>query len=210
MSKPRIMVVEDEYVVAVDLQKALEDLGYEVSAVESSGKAAIDKAGRIDPDLILMDIYLKGKMNGIEAAERIRTNFKTPIVYLTAYANKEILDEAKVAEPFGYLVKPFNRSSLKSTIEMALNKAKVDRQKEEYILELRGAISKSSPLDSPLTICSSCKKIRIEENIWNQIEEYIRDHMEIEFTHSICPECIRELYPDFYEDIERENQEPTE
>ena len=205
MPRPRIMVVEDEYVVAVDLKKALEDLGYEVSAVESSGKAAVDKAGRIDPDLILMDIYLKGKMNGIEAAEKIRTKYKTPIVYLTAYANKEILDGAKVAEPLGYLVKPFNRNSLKSTIEIALNKAKVDRQKEEYILELQHAIAKSKPNDSPLTICSSCKKIRLDENIWNQIEEYIREHMEIQFTHSICPECIRELYPDFYKDIEKES-----
>lgn len=200
MKKPRIMVVEDEYVVAVDIQKALESLEYEVTAVVATGKGAIEKVEEIKPDLVLMDIVLKGEINGIETAGQIKSRFDIPVIYLTAFTSEEIVESAKTTEPFGYLVKPFNISNLRSAIEMALHKAKTERKREEFILELQDRLSKTKTLENTLTICSSCKKIRIRKDQWDHIEKYIREHSDIEFTHGICKECMKKLYPDFIED----------
>jgi two-component system, response regulator PdtaR len=199
MAKPRIIIVEDEYVVAVDIQKALESLEYEVPAIVATGKGAIDKVEEIKPDLVLMDIVLKGQMNGIETAEQIKSRFDIPVIYLTAYTSEEIVEKAKVTEPFGYLVKPFNISNLRSTIEMALHKAKTEHQREEFILELQDKLAKAKTLEDTLTICSSCKKIRISKDQWDYIEKYFKEHSDIEFTHGICRECMKRLYPDYSE-----------
>ena len=107
MAKIQILVVEDESIVARDIQKTLQNLGYDVPCVVSSGEAAIQKAEENRPDLVLMDIVLKGKMDGIEAAEQICSRFNIPIVYLTAYTDDKMLARAKITEPFGYIVKPF-------------------------------------------------------------------------------------------------------
>jgi len=131
MKKIQILVVEDESIVARDIQNTLQSLGYDVPTVISSGKAAIQKAQENRPDLILMDIVLKGKIDGIEAAEQIRSRFNIPVVYLTAYTDDKTLKRAKATEPFGYVVKPFEDRELKTTIEMALYKAKIENELEE-------------------------------------------------------------------------------
>ena len=99
----KILVVEDEGIVAMHLKNRLKSLGYAVSAVVFSGEEAIKKAAETHPDLVLMDIRLKGEMDGIEAAEQIRVRFNIPVVYLTAYTDDETLQRAKVTEPFGLL-----------------------------------------------------------------------------------------------------------
>jgi CheY-like chemotaxis protein len=101
MAKAQIMVVEDEGIVAEDIKRSLQNMGYEVPAIVSSGEEAVKKAGEIEPDLVLMDIVLTGKMNGIRAAGRIRSAFNIPVIYLTAHSNEEILEQAKTTEPFG-------------------------------------------------------------------------------------------------------------
>jgi len=131
MAKIQILVVEDESIVARDIQKTLQNLGYDVPCVVSSGKAAIRKAEENKPDLVLMDIVLKGKMDGIEAAEQICSRFNVPIVYLTAYTDDKMLARAKITEPFGYIVKPFEDRELKTVVEMALYKAKMDNELKE-------------------------------------------------------------------------------
>jgi len=120
MPKASILVVEDEGIVAEDIQMSLEDFGYEVPCVVSSGEEAVLKAGEFRPDLILMDVVLQGEMDGIETARRIQAGMGIPVVYLTAYADDEMLKRAKITEPFGYLVKPFRDQDLHSTIEIAL------------------------------------------------------------------------------------------
>jgi CheY-like chemotaxis protein/predicted regulator of Ras-like GTPase activity (Roadblock/LC7/MglB family) len=122
MAEPQIMVVEDEGIVAKGIKDTLIRLGYSVSAIVSSGEAAIEKAAETHTDLVLMDIVLKGDIDGIEAAQQIRDRFDVPVVYLTAYADKKILQRAKITEPYGYLVKPFNERDLNAAIEMALYK----------------------------------------------------------------------------------------
>jgi signal transduction histidine kinase len=120
--KERILVVEDERIIACDIKDYLERSGYIVPAIAAYGKQAIEKAEALQPDLVLMDIMLKGDMNGIEAAEQIFTRFQIPIVYLTAYSDENTLNKAKITQPFGYVLKPFEETQLITTIEIALNR----------------------------------------------------------------------------------------
>ena len=119
--KPRIMVVEDENIIALDIGDKLEDLGYDVVAIVASGSLAIEKARKLNPDLILMDILLKGDMDGIEVTRSIDDLF-IPVVYLTSYSDKKTLQRARETSPYGYIIKPYNEDGLKTTIEMALHK----------------------------------------------------------------------------------------
>ncbi|MEW5801245.1 MAG: response regulator [bacterium] len=117
MDKARILIVEDEIIIAKSLQVKLEDKGYSVCAVVSSGERAVQKAEEEMPDLVLMDIVLAGDMDGIEAARQIRSRFDIPVIYLTAYADNNVLNRAKVTEPFGYILKPFEDRELYANIE---------------------------------------------------------------------------------------------
>ncbi len=139
----RILVVEDETIVALDLQNSLKVLGYEVVGTASSGPEAIAKAENTRPDLVLMDIILKGDMDGVETAEAIRSRINVPVIFLTACADEKTLQRAKVTEPFGYLIKPFEERELHGHIEIALYKHRMERQlresEERYFLATQGA-----------------------------------------------------------------------
>ena len=104
MTNAQILIVEDEGIIAKDIQNTLEGLGYAVLAVASSGKEAIKKAAEALPDLVLMDIVLEGYMDGVEAAERIRDRLDIPVVYLTAYSDNKTLQRAKITVPYGYIL----------------------------------------------------------------------------------------------------------
>jgi two-component system cell cycle sensor histidine kinase/response regulator CckA len=127
----KILIVEDEGIVAKDLENTLRTMGYEVVGPVSSGEEAIQRAGEAGPDLVLMDIVLKGAMDGAEAADQIRRRWDIPVIYLTAYADERTLERAKISEPYGYLLKPFQERELKSTIEVALYRHGVGRELQE-------------------------------------------------------------------------------
>lgn len=131
-SPPKILVVEDEAIVARDIERQLRKAGYEVPAVVASAEAAIEQVSLTSPDLVLMDIRLQGPSDGIEAAREIREQFKLPVIFLTAHADDETLARAKMTQPFGYIIKPIGHSNLTSSIEMALYKHRVERQLEEH------------------------------------------------------------------------------
>ena len=120
MAEGRILIVEDEHIVAMGIKRMLKSLGYTVTGVASSGKDAISKAESTFPDLILMDIMLKGELDGVEAAKEIKERFDVPIVYLTAYSDSNILERVKKTGPSGYIVKPFDEKDLYSNIEIAM------------------------------------------------------------------------------------------
>jgi two-component system, LytTR family, response regulator LytT len=122
MGKVKVVVVEDESIVAKDIQNSLKNMGYGVPAVVSSGEKAIEAVHKFRPDLVLMDIMLKGEMSGIEAAKIIKDRFDIPVIFLTAYADEDTLDKAKPSVPYGYVIKPFKEKELETTIEMAINK----------------------------------------------------------------------------------------
>lgn len=232
-AKTRILIVEDERLTAKHLTITLEKLGYEVTGVASTGGEAVEMAKQTGPDLVLMDVMLNGEMDGIEAAGRIQSWSRIPVVYLTAYSEASLVDRARLTEPFGYLLKPIREQELRVTLEMALYKYRVDRQaseelerqirertaeltaaneelrkevaerkraekeKDELLAQLRQALAEVKTLTGFLPICTSCKKIRDDKGYWQRIESYIRDHSDADFTHSICPECAKRLYPEF-------------
>lgn len=122
VKKARILVVEDEGLVAAQLKETLEGLGYEVPAVAATGPAALERLAEIEPDLVLMDVQLTGPLNGIETAARMRARLDVPVVYLTAFSDAETLREATQTDPLGYILKPFDDRSLHATIQMALHR----------------------------------------------------------------------------------------
>src|SRR5208283_1742734 len=121
MKKPRILVVEDDRIIARSLRLILERLGYEVTALASTGQAAIHEAEVTKPDLILMDIVLDGEMDGIEAARVIRSHLSIPIIYLTAHADHATRERADATQPFGYLLKPIMKDDLRRIVEQAVS-----------------------------------------------------------------------------------------
>ena len=123
-----ILVTEDESIVRKDIERCLGNLGYNVIASADNGEDAISLATKHKPDLALMDIMIKGDMNGIAAAEEIKRNMDIPVVFLTAYADESTLNEAKMAEPHGYILKPFKDVDIQTAIEMALHKHGKERE----------------------------------------------------------------------------------
>ncbi len=128
MSAPRVMIVDDDAVVAFHLQKILTASGYKVVTLLASGEEAVAEASRLKPDVILMDIQLRDEMNGIEAAANIREQEGIPIVFLSAYSDEAMIRKVCKSEPYGYLVKPVNERELMANLEMALYKGSLDRQ----------------------------------------------------------------------------------
>jgi two-component system, cell cycle sensor histidine kinase and response regulator CckA len=131
-----VLIVEDERIVANDLQARLEVLGYPVIAIASTGDQALKSIETHRPDLVLMDIRLKGAMDGIQTAETIHSRFGIPVVYLSAYADVNTVERAKRTEPFGYLVKPFQDSELRTTIEMALFRKRTEDERHSLQAQL--------------------------------------------------------------------------
>jgi signal transduction histidine kinase len=159
MSEIKILIVEDELIAAESLALDLSRLGYQIIGIVDSGDKVRQLIEIQQPDLILMDIMLKGAEDGINIAENIRENYQIPVIYLTAYADSKTLERAKQTSPYGYLVKPYKSPDLTTTIEIALQKAKDDQKiqqllaKQEELNELKtNAIAMvSHDLKSPLT-----------------------------------------------------------
>jgi len=189
MANARIMIVEDEWITAEDTRNRLENLGYTVSSLASTGKEAIQNAEEEKPDLILTDIVLEGGMDGIEVAKQIYARFGIPFIYLTAYADDKILERIKITEPLGYIVKPFTDEDLTIAIELALYKHKAEEKRRKQVQYLSDELAKTRTLAGLIHICSSCKKIQNEDGDWKQIEDFIREHSGAESRHVVCPDC---------------------
>lgn len=122
MSKVNVLVVEDESIVSKDIQYSLKKIGYNVIGAAPTGERAVELAEELNPDIILMDIMLKGKITGIEASAQIKEKLNIPVIFLTAYADENTLSKAKITEPYAYIIKPFKEIDLHTSIEMALYK----------------------------------------------------------------------------------------
>lgn len=200
VSTATILVVEDDVNVAAVLEARLESFGYTVCEIARTGPKAIEAAARHQPDLLLMDILLEGDMNGIEAAEQIGKTSDMPIIFITCLNDPDVLDRAIRTNPFGYLVKPYENAELRSSIEIALVKHRAAKEREKLITQLEEALNQVKRLSGLLPICASCKRIRDDQGGWQQIEDYIASHSEADFSHSICPQCARTLYPEIFRD----------
>jgi len=140
MNNIKILIAEDEQIVAKNIEKRLTADGYQVVASVSTGEDAIEKAKLYSPDIILMDIKLKGKIDGIETADILRRNFQLPVIFLTSYADEETFQRAKSTEPFGYLIKPFDNKELNRVVELALYKNKIYQELLETKMRFEIAI----------------------------------------------------------------------
>lgn len=136
MTETKVLIVEDERIVALDLQYQLRRLGYAVSDIASSGEEALRIAEEVQPDVVLMDIRLGGVLDGVETAEQLRDHSDVPVVFLTAYADDRTLERAKATEPFGYLLKPFEERELQVAIKIALYRHSMEQQLREHANEL--------------------------------------------------------------------------
>jgi CheY-like chemotaxis protein len=125
----QIIIVEDERLVAQDIAQILKDVGYTVCAIASDGKTAIQKITEFSPDLVLLDIRIKGEIDGVEVGEHIRSFFAIPVIYLTAFSDTETLNRAQSTHPMGYVLKPFRREQLLSSITIALSTYQAQKQK---------------------------------------------------------------------------------
>ncbi len=128
---PKIMIVDDEAAISMQLEERLAAMGYDVVGRADSGDQAIEMAEDVNPDLILMDIVMPGDLNGVGAAAMIKTQMDIPVVFMTAHAGKQLIGRAKQAEPFGYILKPFDERGLEATIEMALHKKEMEQRLQE-------------------------------------------------------------------------------
>ncbi|NMB77904.1 MAG: response regulator [Methanomicrobiales archaeon] len=135
-----VLIVEDEFITGTDIQNSLQDMGYNAPVVIDNGPEAIQKAGLMRPDVVLMDITLMGPMSGIEAAERIRADFGIPVIYLTAHSDEATMERALVSEPFGYIIKPFEPRNLRISIEMARYKHAIDEKLRSSEERYRGFV----------------------------------------------------------------------
>ncbi len=193
-NKRRILVVEDDPMVSQVIGQTLLRLGYEVAAVVDNGDDAVSQAFALTPDLVLMDIGLRGSIDGAEAAKRIRQSVGRPVVFLTAQSEAAVLKRAKEAEPYGYVLKPFAQEQLHVTIELALSRHQLEAERAALRPAREAADAKLRELRGLLPICAGCKKINEDDGRWTKLEEYFNKHAGIEFTHGFCPECENRLY----------------
>ena len=179
------------------LGEVLTSAGYAIRPVKS-GPKAISASLSKPPDLILLDIRMPG-MNGFETAEHLKSNPQTnalPIIFISALTDVEEKVKAFKAGGVDYINKPFHQEEVLARVETHLSLTRLYRRLKEQNVELQKALVEVKTLRGMIPICANCKKVRDDAGYWNRIEDYIRMNSEAEFSHSICPDCVKKLYPD--------------
>jgi two-component system response regulator LytT len=182
--KISVLIVEDESIVAMDIQQSLMKLGYEVLGVASSGKKAIELLSkRTKPDVILMDIMIKGDMTGVDVSAHVKEHHQIPVIFLTAYADDQTLEKAKNTEPYGYILKPFKEIDLKTNIEIALHKHKVNSKVNRELDAYANIISNSENSKPYIFIKNKSRfiKTNVEDLFFVEaLKDYVIFHTENE------------------------------
>ena len=199
-----VLIAEDEPLVSEMIKGILKELKYIVIGQARNGQQAITMTESLKPDVVLMDIQMPD-MDGLEATLYIYKSCPTPVVILTAYDAPDLILQASEVGVGAYLLKPPKAREVERAITIAIARfgdlmslRYLNAELEARNKELQEALDKVNMLSGLLPICSHCKKIRDDEGYWQQVEVYIRDHSEAEFSHGICPDCMRNFYPDFY------------
>jgi AmiR/NasT family two-component response regulator len=161
----------------------------------SNGDDAVEKTCELHPDVVLMDIQMP-EMDGLQASQRIQRRCPTPVVVLTAYESSDLFKRASETGVGAYLIKPPKSSEIERAIIIAMARHKDLMRLRHLNEELEKALSEIKILRGIIPICMGCKKIRDDTGYWNLVEEYISDHSEAEFSHVLCPECMKKFYPD--------------
>jgi AmiR/NasT family two-component response regulator len=204
----RVLIVEDNILVGELIEGILKKLGYHVVGLAYDGFQSLKAMDRLvdtpdRPDVILMDIEMPG-MNGIEASRHIQARYPTPVVMLTAYDEPDLVGEASEAGAGAYLLKPPNIGELERAIVIAIARFDDMIELRRLNAELQAALDQVRTLSGLLPICAACKKIRDDQGYWHQVESYIQEHSDAKFSHGICPDCARKLYPEYFDAFEDE------
>jgi AmiR/NasT family two-component response regulator len=200
------LVVDDDILVIEAIEETLTRLGHSVVGKAADGRQALEATRKLRPDVVLMDIKMPG-MDGLEAARQIQNCCPTPVVMLTAHETEELIEQASAAGVGAYLVKPPHTREVGRAIAIAMARFGDLMELRRLNAELQDALAQVKILSGLLPICASCKKIRDDEGYWHQVEVYIRDHSEARFSHGICPDCARALYPEFNLGFDRTEKE---
>jgi len=182
----KILIVEDEVITALDIKKSLEKLGFKVLSIEDNGKSAISKIQTLKPDLVLMDIVLKGETDGIKTAELIKNRFDVPVIYLTAYSDEKTFERAKLTEPYGFIVKPAGIYELKCNIKNAFNKFKMEKElkKQADLLNLTNDAIIVHDLDDKITFWNHGAEERYGWSKDEVLGKITHDLLKTEFSKS--------------------------
>lgn len=192
----KILLVDDLEENISALVIALESEGF-ILEMASSGEEALQIVERFLPDLILLDIRMGG-MDGFETCRKLKKRDVThdiPVIFLTVSKETKDIDQGFLCGGVDYVSKPFRQEEVCARVRTHLHLRVLMKRQEQLIIELQEALEKVKVLSGLLPICASCKDIRDDKGYWKQVEVYIQDHSEAAFTHSICPDCTKRLYP---------------
>lgn len=196
----KVLIAEDDYLVSEGIARALRQKGYELIGDASDGAEAVEMTVSLRPDVVLMDIQMPG-VDGLEASRRIQEQCPTPVVVLTAHNDRKLIDEASEAGVGAYLTKPPQADEIDRAITIAMARhedlmklRRLSGELETRNADLEKALAEIKTLRGIVPICANCKKIRDDKGFWHQVESYVREHTEAEFSHGICPDCAKELY----------------
>ena len=205
VKKPKVIIIDD---APENIRMLIEILKKDYATIPAtSGEAGLAKT-LIDPppDLILLDIMMPG-IDGYEVCKRLKAIEKTkdiPVVFISAIS--EAMDNAKAFDlgAADYITKPFYPASIKARVKHHITLRKTILEMDLIIYKLKGALNEIKTLSGLIPICANCKNIRDDKGYWQQVEQYIKKHSEAEFSHSICPDCVSELYAEFQEVISKD------
>ncbi len=210
--RPLVLIIDDEEIIRKSFHDYLEDCGYDVLEAEN-GRIGIETFEQEKPGAVLLDLRMP-EMDGLEVLSIIsERSAAIPVIVISGAGDITDAVEALRLGAWDYLLKPIESLSfLKHSIEKAMERSRLIRENIEYqelleekvkkrTEELQRALEQVKKISGLLPICASCKKIRDDKGYWNQIEIYIKEHSDAEFSHGICPECAKKIYPELYEDV---------
>ncbi len=209
----KVLIVEDEPMVSEIIRRRVEELGYAIAGEVLTGLQAVEMTQSLKPDVILMDIAMPG-MNGIEATRRIYQTCPTPVVIMTAFEAPDLVKQASQVGAGAYLIKMPESLEIERAITIAIARfddmmklrhlnAELQNSNEELQTrnkQLQAALEQVKLLSGLLPVCANCKNIRDDKGYWQEVTVYIRSHSEAKFSHGVCPDCMKELYPELYEE----------
>lgn len=198
----RILIAEDDLTSRTVLASVLKKEGHEVTATVN-GAEAWEVLQQPDAPLLAILDWMMPEVNGLEVVRRVRslpTNRPPHLIMLTTKSEKDDIIAGLEAGASDYLAKPFHVGELRARIEVGRRMVEMQAALADKIEELRQALDQIKTLRGIVPICAGCKQIRDDRGYWNQVEVYVRDHTEAQFSHGICPDCMKKLYPDVCKD----------
>ncbi len=200
----RILIAEDDFTSRTMLSAVLKKWGYDVVSVANGLQAWEILQSQDAPKLALLDWNMP-EMDGLEVVRRVRGNSSSEpayIIILTANGEKRDIVEGLEAGANDYVTKPYDQDELRARLQVGGRMVGLQASLSERMLELQKALGEVRTLRGIVPICAGCKKIRDDRGYWNQVEVYVREHSEAQFSHCLCPECLEKLYPEFAEEVE--------